>query len=99
MDSLFENLSKSIENLKIEITTITTERNDLKIQYAELNNNYTILIEKVKLILLIKGDDIFIVNLRNFLQYGPIIYENDSFHPAGRCEKHDITILNPVNSG
>ena len=48
LNSLFENLFKSIESLKIEITTITTERNDLRIQYAELNNNYTILIEKVK---------------------------------------------------
>ena len=44
----FGNHSKSIETLKIELTTITTERNDLKIKYAELNNNYTILIEKVR---------------------------------------------------
>ena len=44
----FGNHSKSIETLKIELTSITTERNDLKIKYAELNNNYTILIEKVR---------------------------------------------------
>ena len=44
---LIVNHSKSLETLKIELTTITTERNELKIKYAELNNNYTILIEKV----------------------------------------------------
>ena len=44
---LIVNHSKSIETLKIELTTITTERNELKIKYTELNNNYTILIEKV----------------------------------------------------